>query len=124
MAQDPYPGKDGETPNAMGLALSVRRGMKIPASLKNIHKELNADPQLNFVLPEHGDLTSWAEQGVLLWNVLLTLDAGESMSHKKIPWGRFTKAVINAISINCPQLVFLSFGRESHKYAEHFNLPK
>jgi uracil-DNA glycosylase len=124
MAQDPYPGKDGETPNAMGLAFSVRQGVKIPASLKNMHKELNADPQLKVEIPKHGDLTSWAEQGVLLWNVLLTLDAGEPMSHKKIPWGEFTQAVINVIAMNSPQLVFLSFGRESHKYAENFNSPK
>jgi uracil-DNA glycosylase len=73
VAQDPYPGEDHGEPNAMGLALSVKEGVRLPASLKNIYKELSRS--LGITPSLSGDLRPWANQGVLLWNVLLTVDA-------------------------------------------------
>ncbi len=120
LAQDPYP-KDhvinGEVvPAAMGLALSTLPGVPIQRSLKNMYKELGDD--LGYPMPTSGDLTSWARQGVLLWNVVLTLDAGVSKSHVKSEWALFTKAVLNVANEKAPPFVFLSMGGDSHKMAE------
>jgi uracil-DNA glycosylase len=120
LAQDPYP-KDhvinGEVvPAAMGLALSTLPGVPVQRSLKNMYKELNDD--LGYPIPNSGDLTSWARQGVLLWNVVLTLDAGVSKSHVKSEWAMFTKAVLNAVNEQAPPFVFLSMGGDSHKMAD------
>lgn len=119
LAQDPYP-KDhvinGEVvPAAMGLALSTLPGVPIQRSLKNMYKELEDD--LGYPMPNSGDLTSWARQGVLLWNVVLTLDAGVSKSHIKSEWSMFTEAVLNVVNEKAPPFVFLSMGGDSHKMA-------
>lgn len=121
LAQDPYPGDDDGEPNAMGLALSVRKGVKVPASLRNIYKELSLSTP--FDTPTHGDLRAWSKQGVLLWNVVLTLDAGVSKSHSRAGWEDFTQAVVDCIARQPEHVVFLSFGRDSHAYAPSFNAP-
>lgn len=115
LAQDPYPGEDNGEPNAMGLALSVRKGVKIPASLRNIYKELSKSTP--FQAAGHGDLSAWSRQGVLLWNVVLTLDAGVSKSHERAGWESFTQAVVRLIAEQDRNVVFLSLGRDSHAYA-------
>jgi uracil-DNA glycosylase len=118
VAQDPYPGKDGVRPHAMGLAFSVHKEIKVPASLKNIYKELAESEGV--ATSHHGDLRKWAMQGVLLWNVLLSLDAGESMSHKKLGWKTFTEGVIKVVASQAEPMVFLSFGRQSHAFSYLF----
>lgn len=121
LAQDPYPGEDKGEPNAMGLALSVRKGVKVPASLRNMYKELALSTSFN--APSHGDLSEWSMQGVLLWNVVLTLDAGVSKSHARAGWEEFTQAVVECIAKQPDHVVFLSLGRDSHAYASLFDLP-
>lgn len=104
LGQDPY-----INPNeAMGLSFSVPKGVKIPPSLQNIFKELHRD--LGLAMPSHGDLTHWAEQGVLLLNASLTVRAGASNSHAKIGWQTFTDAVIKHISDHTNHVVFLLWG--------------
>jgi uracil-DNA glycosylase len=104
LGQDPYhnPGE------AMGLSFSVPRSSKVPPSLKNIYKELHAD--ISMPIPEHGDLTSWTEQGVLLLNSCLTVLENKPGSHKKLGWVRFTDAVISLLSLKKKNLVFLLWG--------------
>jgi len=105
IGQDPYHGP-GE---AMGLSFSVPKTVKVPPSLKNIYKELKTD--LNIEIPTHGDLTSWAQQGVLLLNAMLTVKHKSPGSHKKIGWQTFTNAVIKKISDEKSGVVFLLWGR-------------
>lgn len=104
IGQDPYhnPGE------AMGLSFSVPVGITIPPSLKNIYKELKTD--LNFVPPVHGDLTSWATQGVFLLNAILTVEKNQAGSHKNIGWQQFTDATISYLSDNRQNLVFMLWG--------------
>ncbi|MBK7939918.1 MAG: uracil-DNA glycosylase [Lewinellaceae bacterium] len=104
LGQDPYhnPGE------AMGLCFSVPKGVKVPPSLVNIYKEINSD--LGLPIPGHGDLTHWAEQGVLLLNAMLTVEAGLPASHQKIGWQTFTDAVIRRISEQKEGVVFLLWG--------------
>ena len=104
LGQDPYhnPGE------AMGLSFSVPKGVRVPPSLKNIYKELNRD--LGVAVPNHGDLTAWAEQGVLLLNAMLTVEHKQAGSHKKIGWQKFTDAVIATISDKLDGVVFLLWG--------------
>lgn len=105
LGQDPYhnPGE------AMGLSFSVPRGKRIPPSLVNIYKEINAD--LGLPVPEHGDLSYWASQGVLLLNAILTVEAKKAASHQHIGWQKFTDAVIHRLSEQREGLVFLLWGR-------------
>jgi len=104
LGQDPYhnPGE------AMGLCFSVPKGVKVPPSLVNIYKEINAE--LGLPIPNHGDLTYWAEQGVLLLNAMLTVEARKPASHQKIGWQTFTDAVIRHISNEKEGVVFLLWG--------------
>ena len=105
LGQDP----SHEPNQAHGLAFSVRRGTaKPPPSLVNIFKELNAEYGLPF--PPHGELTHWAEQGVLLLNTVLTVAAGRANSHKNLGWQRFTDAVIAALSRLPQPLAFVLWG--------------
>jgi uracil-DNA glycosylase len=104
LGQDPYI-KPGE---AMGLSFSVPKGVRIPPSLQNIFKELKDD--LGCEIPRHGDLTSWAEQGVFLLNAALTVEQGNSNSHANIGWHRFTDAVIQKLSDGREGLVFMLWG--------------
>lgn len=105
LGQDPYKNK-GE---AMGLSFSVPRGVRVPPSLRNVYKELAMDIE-GFEAPKHGDLTEWANQGVLLLNATLTLEHRQSNSHSKIGWQRFTDAVIKKISDGRSGVVFMLWG--------------
>ncbi len=104
LGQDPYHGVG----QAMGLSFSVPRGVAVPASLKNIYKELNED--LGIGVPSHGDLSVWAQQGVFMLNAMLTVEAGNAGSHKNIGWQTFTNAVIRTLSEQREGLVFLLWG--------------
>lgn len=104
LGQDPYHGSN----QAHGLSFSVNYGIKIPPSLANIYKELKTD--IDFTIPSHGNLTSWASQGVLLLNATLTVRAGEPGSHQKQGWEQFTDAVIKLISDKKEHCVFLLWG--------------
>jgi uracil-DNA glycosylase len=105
IGQDPYHGSG----QAHGLSFSVPIGIKPPPSLKNIFKELHTD--LNFEIPNHGDLTAWAQQGVLLLNATLTVRAKQAASHQKKGWEQFTNRVIKEISDKKEGVVFLLWGR-------------
>lgn len=105
LGQDPYHGPG----QAMGLSFSVPRGISPPPSLVNIFKELKAD--VGMKIPGHGDLTAWAEQGVLLLNAALTVRANEPNSHSRIGWHEFTDQVIKTLSEKRSGLVFLLWGR-------------
>ena len=105
LGQDPYH-NDGQ---AHGLSFSVPEGMALPPSLRNIYTELTTDIE-GFQYPSSGDLTKWAEQGVLLLNATLTVRAHEAGSHQKRGWENFTDAIIQAISRHCDGVVFLLWG--------------
>lgn len=105
IGQDPYHGPG----QAMGLSFSVPRGMAIPPSLRNIYKELHDD--VGITSPSHGDLTQWAEQGVLMLNSILTVRAGQAGSHRGKGWEQFTSAAINVLNRDKEDLVFLLWGR-------------
>lgn len=104
LGQDPYhnPGE------AMGLCFSVPKGVKVPPSLVNIYKEIKSE--LGSEPPGHGDLTHWAEQGVLLLNAMLTVEARQPASHQKIGWQTFTDAVIQTISEQKEGVIFMLWG--------------
>jgi len=105
LGQDPYHGPG----QAMGLSFSVPDGVPPPPSLINIYKELHTD--IGMLIPKTGNLTKWAEQGVLLLNAALTVRANEPASHAKIGWMEFTDAVIRKISEEKKGIVFLLWGR-------------
>ncbi|NLY03709.1 MAG: uracil-DNA glycosylase [Campylobacter sp.] len=104
LGQDPYHKKE----LAMGLSFSVPKGVKIPPSLQNIYKELFNDLAIN--PPNHGDLTYWAKQGVLLLNATLSVEAGKANSHKNIGWKWFSDSVIKILNDKKEGLVFLLWG--------------
>lgn len=105
LGQDPYH-NDGQ---AHGLSFSVPQGIAIPPSLRNIYTELVTDIP-GFRYPTHGDLTKWAEQGVLLLNATLTVRAHEAGSHQKKGWEYFTDEVIKSISDQSEHVVFMLWG--------------
>lgn len=105
LGQDPYHGAG----QAHGLCFSVQTGVKPPPSLNNIFKELQEDIGVN--IPNHGNLTHWAELGVFLLNASLTVRASEPMSHAKIGWAQFTDTVIKTISDHKKNIVFLLWGK-------------
>ena len=104
LGQDPYHGEN----QANGLCFSVYEGIAHPPSLVNIFREIQED--LNLPYPESGNLVRWAKQGVLLLNTTLTVRANQAGSHQHQGWETFTDAVIEAISSNCQQVVFLLWG--------------
>ena len=106
LGQDPYHGYG----QAHGLSFSVLSGVKIPPSLQNIFKEIKTDIGIDQP-PNIGDLTNWAEQGVLLLNAALTVREGEPMSHAKFGWAQFTDAVMSTISENKENVIFLLWGK-------------
>lgn len=109
IGQDPYHGSK----QANGLCFSVHNGIKHPPSLINIFKELSAD--LKFAYPQSGDLSLWANQGVLLLNATLTVEEGKPGSHQKKGWESFTDAVIASISDQKEQVVFMLWGGYAKK---------
>lgn len=104
LGQDPYHGEG----QANGLCFSVRDGIAHPPSLVNIFKEIEEDLKLPY--PQSGNLSRWAEQGVLLLNATLTVRANAAGSHQGQGWETFTDAVIKSISDNCQHIVFLLWG--------------
>jgi uracil-DNA glycosylase len=109
LGQDPYHGRG----QAMGLCFSVPPGVPAPPSLQNIHKELGTD--LGLGVPASGDLTPWAERGVLLLNAVLTVSPGKPASHAGKGWERFTDRAIRELSERRDGLVFLLWGRHAQQ---------
>ena len=111
LGQDPYHGPG----QAHGLCFSVRRGVRPPPSLDNIYKELHAD--LGIERPDHGELTAWAEQGVLLLNTVLTVRARQAFSHRDKGWETFTDRVIEQLNAQRDGLVFVLWGSAAGRKA-------
>lgn len=109
LGQDPYHGPG----QAHGLCFSVRRGIPFPPSLRNIYKELNDD--LGVPIPEHGCLQSWANQGVLLLNTVLSVRAGQAHSHRELGWECFTDEVVAIVNKQREGVVFLLWGSHAQK---------
>ena len=109
LGQDPYHGPG----QAHGLCFSVQQGIATPPSLINIFKELQDD--LGIEVPRHGDLKSWAEQGVLLLNAVLTVERGRAGAHQGKGWEQFTDRVIDLLNTECEGLVFMLWGSYAQK---------
>ncbi|MCL2364534.1 MAG: uracil-DNA glycosylase [Defluviitaleaceae bacterium] len=109
VGQDPYHGAG----QAHGLSFSVPEGQRMPPSLVNIFKELHDD--VGAPRPAHGDLTAWAQQGVLLLNTVLTVVAGQARSHAGMGWQAFTDAVLDKLNQRAEPAVFLLWGNDAHK---------
>lgn len=118
LGQDPYHGPN----QAYGLAFSVKPGVRIPPSLRNMYKELNSD--LGYDIPNHGTLTSWAREGVLLLNASLTVRAGEANSHSKIGWEKFTDHIIKLLNEREDPIVFILWGNNAIKKKGFLTNPK
>lgn len=110
LGQDPYHGPG----QAHGLAFSVLPGVAVPPSLGNMYKELQSNFP-DFVRPNHGYLESWARQGVMLLNTVLTVEAGKAHSHARLGWETFTDKVIAQINQHCEGVVFLLWGSHAQK---------
>ena len=116
LGQDPYHGPG----QAMGLSFSVPEGVKIPPSLRNIYKELESD--LGIAPPSHGDLTRWAERGVLLLNTSLTVEAGRAGSHAGKGWEAITDACVRAVAARAEPSVFILWG--AHAQTKRKTIPE
>lgn len=116
LGQDPYHGPG----QAHGLCFSVKHGVKTPPSLRNMYKELQQSVP-GFEIPSHGNLQSWAEQGVLLLNTVLTVEQGKAHSHSKIGWEQFTDKVIELLNQHAKGLVFMLWGSHAHKKGAHID---
>lgn len=112
IGQDPYHQKN----QAHGMCFSVQKGVRIPASLRNIYKELNTD--LGCYIPNNGYLMSWAKQGVLLINTILTVRESRPLSHKGYGWEQFTDRVINKLNCSKNPIIFLAWGASAKKKCE------
>lgn len=119
LGQDPYHGPN----QAHGLSFSVLPGIKPPPSLVNMYKELETDIP-GFTRPSHGCLVSWAQQGVLLLNTVLTVERGQAHSHAKLGWETFTDNVIAAINENCSGVIFLLWGAHAQRKGQHIDQNK
>lgn len=118
LGQDPY-FNEGQ---AHGLCFSVKEGVEPPPSLKNIYKEIHDD--LGLPIPETGDLTPWAKQGVLLLNTVLTVRAGQPNSHRGLGWEQFTDAVIRKVDEQDRPVVFLLWGSPAQRKRALLRNPK
>ena len=118
IGQDPYHGEN----QAHGLSFSVTKKEKIPPSLRNIYKELSDD--LNIPTPSHGCLESWAKNGVLLLNNVLTVEKSKAGAHQKKGWEIFTDKVIELINEKRSDVVFLLWGAPAQKKARHVDPKK
>ena len=116
LGQDPYHGPG----QAMGLSFSVPNGERVPPSLVNIYKELESD--LGLARPDHGDLTKWTEQGVLLLNNSLTVEAGQAGSHAGKGWDAITDAAVAAVAARALPTVFILWG--SHAQGKAARIPE
>jgi uracil-DNA glycosylase len=115
LGQDPYHGPG----QAHGLCFSVPQGIPMPPSLRNIFKEIHDD--LGLPIPSNGNLKHWAEQGVLLLNATLTVEAGHAGSHQGKGWEEFTDAIVKKLSDGREGLVFLLWGAYAQKKGEHID---
>lgn len=118
IGQDPY----HELNQANGLAFSVSRGIRIPPSLVNIYKEAHNDVGID--IPNHGDLTSWARQGVLLLNTVLTVEEGKANSHSNKGWEIFTDHIIKELNKREKPLVFILWGNKAISKAKMIDTSK
>ncbi len=118
LGQDPYHQQD----QANGLAFSVNKGVRIPPSLRNIYQELSRD--LNIETPNHGDLSAWATQGVLLLNTTLSVEDSSPTSHQDIGWGWFTDSVIESLNQHESPIVFLLWGAHARSKKRLINTNK
>lgn len=118
LGQDPYHGAG----QAHGLCFSVRPGVDIPPSLVNIYQELHDD--LGCTIPNHGCLTKWAKQGVLLLNTVLTVRAHQANSHKGIGWEEFTDAAIRKLNEQDRPIVFMLWGRPAQAKKSMLHNPR
>jgi uracil-DNA glycosylase len=116
LGQDPYHGPG----QAHGLCFSVRPGVEVPPSLRNVYTELEAD--LGIVPPGHGCLEAWARQGVLLLNATLTVRANRAGSHQGKGWERFTDEVIRAVNAKPERVVFILWGSYARRKKELIDL--
>ncbi len=117
IGQDPYHGPG----QAHGLCFSVKKGIAVPPSLKNMYKELADD--VGFTIPSHGELIGWAKQGVLMLNAVLTVRAGEANSHKGMGWEKFTDRVIELLNDREKPIVFLLWGGNARRKKELIKNP-
>lgn len=118
IGQDPYHGLN----QAHGLSFSVQKGIPIPPSLRNIFHELHTD--LGITPAQHGDLTAWAEQGVLLLNSVLTVEAGKPTSHQKQGWEEFTDHMIDVLSEQRQDIVFILWGAYAQRKGQRIDREK
>lgn len=118
LGQDPYHGPN----QAHGLSFSVQKGVPLPPSLRNIYHELQSD--LGITVPKHGDLTRWAEQGVLLLNSVLTVEAGQPTSHQKRGWEDFTDHVVDVLNEQREHVVFILWGAYAQRKGQRIDQNK
>lgn len=118
LGQDPYHNPE----QAHGLSFSVRPGLKIPPSLRNIYKEIERD--LGITPSEHGFLKSWSQQGVLLLNSVLTVEKGKPASHRNKGWELFTDEIMKIVNENTKQTVFLLWGSYAQKKGQMLDRKK
>lgn len=123
IGQDPYHSVENNEPQACGMCFATRRGCSVQPSLRNIYAELKKEYS-DFVVPNHGDLSEWANQGVLLLNTCLTVAPHAAGSHMKgikgalsdvNPWSGFIERVLNAIALANPECIYLLWGAEAQK---------
>lgn len=119
LGQDPYHGAG----QAHGLCFSVNKNVAVPPSLKNIYKELQTDIE-GYTAPNHGDLSHWAKQGVLLLNATLTVEKDKAGSHQGKGWEQFTDAVIKQLSTQKDKLVFILWGKFAQSKASLIDTQK
>jgi uracil-DNA glycosylase len=115
LGQDPY----HDDNQAHGLAFSVRKGIKLPPSLKNIYKELQSD--IGCPISSHGYLEEWARQGILMINTVLTVRAHQANSHAKKGWEEFTDAIIQSLNEHSNKIVFVLWGNNAAKKIKLIN---
>lgn len=116
--QDPYHGEN----QAHGMAFSVKKGVDIPPSLKNIYKELNQE--MGCYIPNHGCLEKWAKQGVLLLNASLTVRDGEANSHKGKGWEKITDKITEILNNRREPVIFILWGNDAKKKEELITSPQ
>ena len=119
LGQDPYHGAN----QAHGLAFSVLPGVKIPPSLRNMYKELAQDIE-GFEIPSHGYLDTWASQGVLMLNTVLTVEEAKAHSHAKCGWETFTDTIIAELNQRSEPIIFLLWGAHAQKKGQAIDADK
>ncbi|MGF1883408.1 uracil-DNA glycosylase [Vibrio splendidus] len=119
LGQDPYHGAK----QAHGLAFSVLPGVKIPPSLRNMYKELSQDID-GFEIPSHGYLDTWASQGVLMLNTVLTVEEAKAHSHAKCGWETFTDTIIAELNQRSEPIIFLLWGAHAQKKGQAIDADK